>query len=259
MQILNAPQLSMGWVQAHCGVVTASYMSNVLNFTKERVLKNGEKRGGLPGSKRRTYLWQKVAERVSGIALQDNYVSKEMLDGIEREPLARAAYELENDCMVEEIGFALHDDIPRFGCSPDGVVGKDGGIELKCPKLSTHLRWIYEGIIPEQHLPQIDTCIAVTDRAWWDFQTYHPHAPEEARQMTIRRERDEPTIVAIKQRVVEFNAEVDAIIERIMQITGPFKLPAASLEKDVIEQYQGYDAMLTDDDIRAVDPSWMGV
>lgn len=226
MKIIQCTQLSGAWFQAHCACVTGSGMAAVLDFTQERVLKNGEKRGGVAGSKRLTYFRLKLGELLTGIAVHENYVSWEMRAGIDKEPLARAAYESEERVMVEEIGFALHDSIPRLGGSVDGLVGDDGIIEIKSPKDGTHFQSILDSCIPPQYLPQIDTYLSVTGRAWCDFVSFCPEAPRALRTMVIRREKDEDAIRAIEAAAIQFNAEVDAAVDRLRAIVGNFDLPA---------------------------------
>jgi hypothetical protein len=212
-------------------------MASVLDFTKK----------GVAGSKRQTYLRMKLGEMLTGISIQDNYVSKEMLDGIEREPLARAAYETEENVLVETVGFAVHDEIERFGCSPDGLVGDGGGVELKCPKAGTHLKWILDGVIPEEHRPQVAACLAVTGREWWDFASFNPDVPQELQLMVIRIHRKEAMTDAIEEAARGFIAELDAMVERLRSIVGPFELPAAMAEK-VPEADRSMEGFLTEED-----------
>jgi hypothetical protein len=217
MKILPCKQLSAAWFQYHAGTVSGSWMRSVLDRTKS----------GASGAKRQTYFRMKLAELLTGIAVQDHYVSKDMLDGIEREPAARRAYELEEDTLVEQIGFALHDNIPRFGGSFDGLVGDDGLLEIKCPRAGTHAQWVLDGVVPKDHVPQIDAYLAVSGRAWCDFVSYCPFVPKELRLMVIRRERDQKAIEALEYQVVEFNAEVDRALAKLRERVGNFDLPAA--------------------------------
>ena len=242
MKILNAPQLSMEWFQAHAGVVSGSYMSDVLNFTQK----------GAPGASRKTYMRTKLAELLTGIAIQDNYVSKEMLDGIEREPAGKAAYELQEGTMLDEVGFCLHDSIPRFGGSMDGILGEDGFIELKCPKAGTHLQWMLDGVVPEDHIDQIDAYFSINGRAWCDFVSYCPMVPRQLQLMVIRRERNEAAISKIEAAVIAFNAEIDEKIERLRAIVGPFDLPAAEQTKVTPEDPAMAGAYLQDSDFEGL-------
>lgn len=247
MKILPGDQLSAEWFQAHCGVVSGSYMSHVLAFNL-----NG------PMAKRLSYQRMKLAELVSGEVDSDNYCSKDMLAGIEREPRARALYELEESeaagqpVMVEEVGFALHDTVPRFGGSVDGLVGEDGMIEIKCPRLGTHLAWLIAGCVPPAHVPQINSYLAITGRAWCDFVTFHPAAPIGRKIMTIRWQRDDRAIARMLDQVIRFNHEIDDMVERLQALGEPFELPAAQAAKVAGEQFtEQEDASLgiSDEDI----------
>ena len=237
MKIIECNQRSMAWFQAHCGIVTASSMAAVMGFTQK----------GEPTEKRKTYFRQKLAELLTGIAIQDNYVSREMLEGIEKEPLGIAAYESQEGVMVEAIGFALHDEIARLGCSPDGLVGNDGGIEGKCPKPGTHLQYVLDGRIPEIYLPQIHTEVFVTGRKWWDFFTFCPEVPKPLQLMVIRYERSQKDMDLIAEHAQRFNGEIDAAVERLRKIVGPFDLPAAQREDERVNPDANLGA-LTDED-----------
>jgi YqaJ-like viral recombinase domain len=243
VKIINVEQLSMGWFQAHCGVVSASYMKNVLDFTQK----------GAPGASRKTYLRTKVAELLTGVVLQDNFVSQEMLDGIERESDARAAYEVENGVMVELIGFALHDDINRFGCSPDGLVVEDGMVQIKCPKAGTHVQWILDGVVPEEHIPQMNAELAVTGRTWSDFVSFHPHVPKALRLMTIRHEPKPEELRATEAAAVAFLKEIYEIVDRLRAIVGPFDLPAAVSKEERKSNPDDELGYLTADDFSYLD------
>lgn len=216
MKIVGGLQLSSEWLNAHRGNVSGSAMKQVLDFTQK----------GAPGASRKTYFRTKLAEVLTGMVVSENYVSKEMLEGIESEPYARAAYELETGELVEQIGFALHDDIPRFGGSVDGLVGEDGMVEIKCGKPGTHAQWCLSGVVPEEHLPQIHSYLLLTGRFWCDFVSWCGAMPRPLRTMIIRVHRDDAEMEKIEIGVRGFNAEVDAAIEKLRSIAGDFKLPA---------------------------------
>jgi exodeoxyribonuclease (lambda-induced) len=238
MRIIKCQQRSTAWFQAHCGNVSASGMEAVLDFTQK----------GAAGAKRKTYFRQKFAELCTGIAIQDNYVSREMLIGIEREPLGIAAYESEEGLMVDTIGFALHDSIPRFGCSPDGLVGDEGLIELKCPLAGTHLQYILDGVIPDLYLSQIRAQLCVTGRAWCDFVSFCPEVPKPARLMVIRFPKIDADMELVAEAVQKFNGEVDAAVEKLRSIVGPFELPA-QIQREPEMESKEQEARISDDDI----------
>lgn len=162
-------------------------------------------------------IWQVVTERMteqategaSGFALQW---------GSDVEPFAREAYELDTGDIVTESGFIVHPKYPFAGCSPDGLVSIDGGLEMKCPKSSiVHLQRFESGV-PEEYVPQIQGCMWVTGRAWWDFVSYDPRQQERFRLLIIRVLRDEAFIANLEKCVLEAEAaaiELQAKIERL--------------------------------------------
>jgi hypothetical protein len=85
-------------------------------------------------------------------------------------------YQLERDVDVECVGLCIHD-TERWACSPDRLVGFAGGLEIKCPARKTHIRWLVDGGIPAEHLPQVHHCLIVTGREWWDWMSYHVGLP----------------------------------------------------------------------------------
>jgi hypothetical protein len=113
-----------------------------------------------------------IAERLTGYR-EEIFINEWMQRGTELEPEARAMYELMHSVDVEEVGFIL-DDSGEFGCSPDGLIGEDGGVEFKCPALKNHKAWSKKGVCPSKHYAQVQGCMYITDREWWDFMSYHP-------------------------------------------------------------------------------------
>lgn len=107
---------------------------------------------------------------------QDRPASREMMHGLECEPEARSWYELETGSTVRQVGFVLSD-CGRIGCSPDGLVGEDGGLELKCPTLKTQAKYLYDGGLPVEYKAQVHGSLIVTGREWWDFLSYAPGLP----------------------------------------------------------------------------------
>lgn len=236
-------QRSAEWFQARVGFATGSHASDIMDFLKT----------GKEGAGRRNYRAQIIAEILTGVAVTDGYVSPEMIWGNDNEPAARAAYEIEEGAMVQEIGFVAHPTIPRMGGSPDGLVGADGILETKCPKTATHLKWILEGIVPPEHEPQMSFYLAVTGRKWADFVSYDPRLPKALRMMTIRLERNEGRIAEIEEAVQNFNLEVERTIARLQEICGPFDLPAARRpEAEAAEEEQAAEAWLTDADFEGL-------
>ena len=204
MPIIDVEQNSIEWLQMRCGMCTASRMADVVTKLKK---------GGY-GKAREDYLWELICERLTGRA-EDHYVTPAMEHGMEFEPLARAAYEMAFDCDVEPGQFAMHPAIKWFGASPDGLVGDDGLIEIKCPKSVTHLGYLTGGEVPEDYKPQMLTEMSCAERKWCDFVSFDPRMPKNLRFFCIRYERDDAKIAEIEAEAVKFIAEVDEMIAKL--------------------------------------------
>lgn len=203
--IFDCEQGSTTWRAARCGLVTASRCADVL-----AMIKSGE------AAARRNYKAQLIAEILTGIP-GEQYVSKEMEWGIQQEPFARAAYEMQSDVMVDTTGFVTHASLNRFGASPDGLVGEDGMIQIKCPNTSTHIAWMLAGTVPIEHAPQMLAEMACTGRSWSDFVSFDPRLPKHLQLFIRRFERNEEHIVALEAAVAKFNTEIDEVLARLPQ------------------------------------------
>lgn len=199
-------QGSDGWRQERCGYITASRIGDVL--TKPR-------KGSKESAQRRNYLATLVCERMTGKVQEDGYQSFEMKLGTEREPFARAEYELLTGGFITNVGFMKHPRIAMAGASPDGLVGKDGLIQIKCGKRATHLEWMTKRIVPLDHRPQMLWEMAVTGRQWCDFVSYNPDFPDRLQLFIARFKRDEAEIQAVEEEVMRFDAEVNEAIQKL--------------------------------------------
>jgi hypothetical protein len=113
-----------------------------------------------------------VAERIAGWT-DPSYMNDDMWRGVLHEPIARDKYAEVNKVAVDEVGFLVRDDWGyQIGASPDGLVGEDGGIEVKCPRAKTHIRTIVEDEVPAIHVPQVQACLLVSGREWWDYVSF---------------------------------------------------------------------------------------
>ena len=200
LELMKLEEGSEEWAQARCGIVTASRCGDVIAVTKK-----GE------AAARRDYRGEIICEILTGQPYP-RYVSPEMQWGIDQEPFARAAYEMQRDVLVETCGFVLHPDIARFGASPDGLVGTNGGIQIKCPNTRTHLGWMLGGVIPVEHCPQMLGELSCTGRAWWDFVSFDPRLPEHLQLFVRRYERNDSLIIQLETEVVHFNREVENVL-----------------------------------------------
>lgn len=208
-------QGSREWFEARAGKVTASRIADLMARTK----------AGWSTS-RKHYFNELVAERVTG---QPIIKRMPFLDfRLEREPEARAAYSFYSDNEVEEIAFIEHPSIANAGCSPDGLVGVDGGTEIKCVDTTTHIETLMAGTIDQDYIKQIQFNLACTEREWWDFVSFDPMMPEELKLFVQRIPRDDRVIADIEQHVVEFLLEVNERVKQVQSlITGGSPLQVA--------------------------------
>lgn len=211
MRVLNVQQGSDEWRRARAGLVSASRLSDVLSKGRS---KNEESRT------RANYRAQLIAERLTGEPAEDVYQNAAMLRGTEQEPFARAAYEAHRGVLVEQVGLVLHESIPGACGSPDGLVGDDGGVEIKCPNTATHIDYILKGVAPADYIPQMQWLMACTGRAWWDFVSFDIRLPAPMSLFVVRVERDPSYIDVAERAVSEFNAEVDEYISALKKKAG---------------------------------------
>lgn len=197
--MVDIVQGSDAWKALRLGRVTASRVADATDLLKS----------GKPGAKRETYMGELIAERLTGLVVE-KYQNDLMRHGSAMEPDARALYEFMRGIDVEQVAFVEHPTISMSGCSPDGLVGSDGLIEIKAPSTSTHVDTLLSQAIPEEYLKQIDWQMACTGRAWCDFVSYDPRLPPHMALFIKRRERDEVAVAALEAGVREFLAEIDA-------------------------------------------------
>ena len=129
---------------------------------------------GNNGAGFKTYINNLMAETYSS-AIKESYTNEDMERGNELEALARTVYEMETGNEVEEVGFIELDEFT--GCSPDGLIGEDGGLEIKCLKDEKYFKVLLEGIetVLSDYIWQIQMCLYVTGRKWWDLVLYNPN------------------------------------------------------------------------------------
>ena len=165
MKTFDVAQGSPAWIKLRMGIPTASELDALVSPTLK--IRTGE------GPQ--TYLYQKLCCAVTGIP-PDDFQSFAMGQGSILEHEAVPWFEFTHEAKVERVGFCTTDD-GRVGCSPDGLLGSDGGIEIKCPRPETHLKYLLEGTVPTQYLAQIHTSMLVTGRRWWNFLSYSRQFP----------------------------------------------------------------------------------
>ena len=200
MEIFNCEQGDDEWFQAKLGVPSSSKFSDIMAKGK--------------GKTRRNYLVDIASEIITG-KMEESYVSADMKRGTELEPFAREEYEFITGNNVEQIGFAKDNNV---GCSPDGLIGKDGGLEIKCPKPSTHIETVISDVIPAKHRPQMQGCMMVTGRKWWDFCSYCPDISGKYQYIFIKRmARDELYIKELQHEINLFLIDLKETV-KIMEV-----------------------------------------
>lgn len=207
MRIIDVPQGSAEWRQAKCGRVGASNVSKVLSRARDRKSE---------GATRANYKARIIAEILSGQPEDDDFTSEDMEGGIEQEPFGRGAYEVHAKCFVDQVGFVLHPRFERAGCSPDGLVGDKGMVQIKCPKRATHIAYRLAGVVPSKYEPQLVWEMETCEREWSDFVSYCPAFPAPINLFVVRLHRDAKRAAEVTAEITQFNREVDEIIEKLM-------------------------------------------
>lgn len=205
--LIEIAQGTKEWLDMRAGMVTASKVADVI----------GKGAKGQYYAARADYLDDVSIGRLTGLN-PETYVSKAMEAGIENEPLARAAYERRFDVIVEDGGFAQHDRIKWFGASPDGLVGSDGLIEIKCPLPRTHWRYLLAKQVPAEYQPQMLAQMACTGRKWCDFVSYCDWFSKKHRLFVMRLERDDKRIAEMEAEIEKFLAEVETRIASLEMV-----------------------------------------
>ena len=160
---------------------------------------------------------QLICERLTG-QREEFFISGAMQHGTDTEPLGRAAYESLKDVLVDEVGFVPHPSIEMAGASPDGLVGDDGLLEIKCPNTATHIDTLLTQTVPSKYNTQMQFQMACTGRSWCDFVSFDNRLPEELQLFVKRVQRDDVFIKQTEDAIVKFLAELDDKIIKLMKV-----------------------------------------
>lgn len=197
MVIVNCEQNTDEWYQSRLGIPTASCFEKIINVNGSR------------SKQREKYLYQLAGEKVTGEPC-NGYYNANMERGHERERESREMYEFMNDVTVETPGFVYYDQSKQFGCSPDGLVGKDGGFETKDASPHIHLHRLENGWSKAQHFQQIQGCLYITGRKWWDLVSYS----RGFKPLVVRFEPDEKFIKSLIGELSDFIHDLHSIVEK---------------------------------------------
>jgi putative phage-type endonuclease len=189
-------QRSEEWFKARLGKVTASRVADVMARTKS----------GYSAS-RANYMAELICERLTGQPAE-RFSNAAMQWGTDNEPHAKASYSFMRDAAIEDVGFVPHGSISDFGASPDGLIGADGLIEIKCPNTATHLETLLSDIVDGKYMTQMQVQMSCTGRQWCDFVSFDPRLPVDMQLFVRRVERDHARIAEIESEVSAFLGEI---------------------------------------------------
>ena len=197
MIIVDAKQGSPEWFKARCGLPTASRFNELITVE------------GKPSKQRMRYLYGLAGEKVAGTA-PETYQNAAMLRGTELEAEARQLFELVHGVEVRQVGLCL-EDLKAWGCSPDGLIGEDSGLEIKCPMIHTHVEYLLDGGLPADYFQQVQGAMLVTGFSHWWFMSYYPGLSP----LIVDVKRDGVYINKLREELEKFCFELNVITKKI--------------------------------------------
>lgn len=200
----NPLQRNADWFATRCGCLTGSRVADALAVSAKT---------GKPLKARTDLIEELVAERLTGNCVE-HFQSSAMQWGTACEEAARDAYEAETGIPVDLVGFVHHPTIEWLGASPDGLAGKDGLVEIKCPTSVTHVRRLMNPLLGvEQYRYQMLLQLACTGRKWCDLVDYDPRFKDPLQQILIVRFEPKPgELDEFLSRCKDFLAEVETAV-----------------------------------------------
>jgi putative phage-type endonuclease len=199
--ITNIEQGSEEWHAMRLGWITASRFKDVI--------------AGGQGKTRKAYMYQLAAEAITG-EREESFSNQYMEWGTATEPQARSMYEFDSGNTVDKVTFVKLNKTNEIGISPDGLIGEDGGIEIKCPKTTTQIETYLSGKMPTSHKAQVQGSLWVTGREWWDFVSFDPRIDGAAGFFLQRIYRDEDYIKELEKKCLDFEIELLATINMLI-------------------------------------------
>ncbi len=197
------------WRRLRLGCATGSGFADVLS--KPRA-------GSAESTGRRNYRVRLALELLTGQPEENNLTTRAIQTGIEREPIARARFEEETGHLVEEVSFIKLNHMP-VGCSPDGLIDDDAGLEIKCPSKAVHLEYLsLVNQPPAEYQAQVQGCMFVTGRQCWHFVSFNPDFPPELQFHHIVVQRDDLYIKRLEDELWRFTADVKATVRELYQL-----------------------------------------
>lgn len=199
-------QRSAEWFAVKCGKIGAGRVHDITTKTRTGY-----------GASRANVMAEIVCERLTG-RFTESFTTASMQWGIDQEAAARDLYSARTGQLIEEVGWVDHPTIADAGCSPDGLVGDDGLIEIKCPNTATALDYVLSRKIPARYQTQMQWQMACSSRAWCDFVSFDPRLPEHLQMLVIRVERDDQCIKELEAEVRDFLVEVEQKVQQLKEL-----------------------------------------
>jgi len=196
--IEGIPQGSVEWLELRRGIPTASRFQDIITTT------------GAPSKSRKKYLYDLAGERLSG-EIKESKKWGSMQKGTDREQEAREYYEFTTDSEVKQVTFVYLDDTKTVGCSPDGLVGTSGGFETKNAEPHVQVARLNEGWSDADHFQQVQGCLWVCAREWWDLQSYS----RGMKNIVKRFYRDNKFCATLAVELKAFNQELEELVRRL--------------------------------------------
>lgn len=203
MKVHSAQPNSAEWLQARAGIPTASDFDNIV--TPLFAIRTG----AMPFS----YLARKVAEKWIGGPLPDSFTSIDMEIGQVLEERALPCFELETGLQLHRVGLVTNDE-GTIGCSPDALIGDDAGLEAKCPRSDTHVKYLLNGALPLEYAAQVHGSMYVTGRSHWYFMSYCRRMPP----FILRLARDEKIMAVFDDVFYGENGFLDRLDDAFEQL-----------------------------------------
>jgi putative phage-type endonuclease len=199
-------QRSDAWHEIRLGKATASRIADIIAKTKS----------GYSAS-RDNYMAQLICERLTG-QQGESFTNAAMTWGTETEPLARSAFEAYADVMVEEVGFVPHPRIRDSGASPDGLVGAEGMLEIKCPNTATHIDTLLTQTVPGKYITQMQWQMACCERQWCEFVSFDPRLPQDLQLFVKRVEFNQTYVAMLEEEIISFLEELEIKVAKLTNL-----------------------------------------
>lgn len=201
-------QGSNEWRLARVGSLGASRIADAIARTKSGY-----------GASRSNLMAELICERMTGQPAP-TFTSAAMQHGTETEPEARDAYCFYTGNAVDQVGLIRHQKIEQSHASPDGLIGEDGMLEIKCPQPAAHLEALLGQKIPEKYVTQMMWQMACSGRQWVDYVSYSPAFPENMRLFVKRLPRDDKRIAELESEIAAFLLEMAVKLSELNSLYG---------------------------------------